>query len=584
MNRTLPIAAFALLSWMWSWSKSGQPAPLSPDREIASLLPERCRIYLEGTGTLPLLEHGLEHPLVRAFRSSALGAALLSRFPRSPDQALEAADVWLGRPVLPLVADLTRRGVGLGFDPASKKTVIVALGRDADSVVSELAAVFGALERQLGWPCALSRPHEHLSGADLWALGDEAFVARRDALLVLANERELVTDVLDLAADPTARGLFERPGFAALHAGRSPDSTLWAWLELAEIEPHSDQGFRELRAANHSPAAQGLLGAELSALLAARALSATLSLAEDRGLELSLRAFEAPCLATLVPQARTGAVPAELGGETVATALLYRDYGRFFAQRAELFPTEALAGFAEVITNGALFFEGKDLGEEVLPRLSPWIRLVSRELEFGAGRRPEIPLPGLAAVAVLDDEREGEHWVAAFQTIISLINVDQAQKGGKSLRLHLTHEGEVEISAARFATPNPGDGVDMRYNLEPALAVVGRHLVLGTHESLVRALVRELERASPGIPQGRSETLEVAARGLRAAVDQNFELLVARKMLADGLERGAAESEIEGLRLALAAFESAHIEVGGDDPTAPELRIELQLSRRVGPR
>lgn len=587
MNRTLPIAGLALLAWIWPQAASPAPsapasksaASTSPDRELASFLPERCRIYVEGTGLQPLLVQGLDHLLVRALESSPFGGALRSKLPRSPAQALAIADAWLGRPVLPLIADLTRRGVGLGFDPAAKKAVIVALGQDADSVAEQLAALFDRLEQHFGWPGALDQPREQHGGADIWGLGDDALVARRGALLALGNERELVIEVLDLAADPTARGLFERPGFSALHAQRPPDATLWSWLELAEIEPHADQGFRELRAANRTPAAQGILGAELSALLAARALSIDLSLIDEHGFELGLRAFDAPCSTSLAPLARDGEVPADAAGGGVATALLYRDLGRFFAQRSELFPAETLPGFAEAITNGALFFEGRDLGEDVLPRLSPWIRLVSRELEFDTGREPEIPLPGLAVVAVLDDESEGEPWVAAFQTILALVNVDQAQKGGRSLRLQLAREGEVEISLGRFTTPLPGDGVDMRYNLEPALAVVGRHLVLGTHQGLVRELVRELSGVEPGKARSAREVLEIDARALLALVDRNFELLVSSKMLDEGLDRSAAAAEIGGLRLLLASFEGARLEVVGDDPRAPRLHLALRLAR-----
>jgi len=480
--------------------------------------------------------------------------------------------------VLPLLAELTRDGVGLGFDPVTKKSVLVMRGRYADSVASAETAILDALERQFGWPGAFDGPAERERGAALRSLGPDAVLARRAALLVLGNERALVTAVLDLAAEPGARGLLDRPGFEERRASRPQGSTLWAWLELAEIEPHSDQGFRELRAANRTPAAQGILGAELGALLASRALAATLLLHEDR-LELELQAFEAPCLTALVPGARSGEIPAELGAENATSALVYRDYARFFTQRAEHFASETLPGFAEAITNGALFFEGRDLGEEVLSHLSPWIRLVSRELDFEAGRRPEIELPGLAAVAVLDDEREGEHWAMAFQTLIALLNVDRARKGGRSMQLRLARESEVEISAARFATPAPGDGVDLRYNLEPALAVVGRHLVLGTHLSLVRELVRELAQARPRAPGDEDETLEVEAGSLRAAVERNSAFLVAQKMLEDGLERSAAEREIGGLRLALASLVGARIEVGGGEPAAPEVRLELWLAR-----
>jgi hypothetical protein len=407
----------------------------------------------------------------------------------------------------------------------------------------------------------------------------EAFVARREALLVLGNDEELVQETLRLAAAPGGLGLLGAPAFAAQRAARAGENALWAWLDLSALEPFADEGLRELRAANRTPAAQGFLGAGLGALLSARTLSAALSLRDGHALVLRLRGGEAQRLEDLAPLARAGAAPAELRGESLAEALLYRDYGRFVARRAELFPAETLAQFAEAVTNGALFFEGQDLGEDVLPRLSPWIRLVVRELEFAPERRPEIPLPGAAAVAVLDDEREGERWTAAFQTLVAILNVDQAQKGGRGMRLQLGREGDVEISAARLPTPGPGDGVDLRYSLEPALAVVGRHLVLGTHETLVRALVRELAGASPVAAASARETLALDARGWRGALARNAEALVAQKMLAEGRGRAAAEEEVRGLGLVLEALEGAGVELSGADPSAPELVLELRLAR-----
>jgi len=576
MKPVLSLAAFALLALVLPRALPGKPAPLAPDRPIPSLIPEHCAVYLEASGLLPVLQSGLDHPFVNGLVQSDLGRTLLAELPLSPAEGLARAEAWLGAPVLPLLADITRAGVGLGFDPATKKTVVVARGSDAQAVAKALELAFDALERQFGWPGAFAHPQRSWSGADVWILG-EAYVARREALLVLGNDGELVQETLALCADPDGDGMLARAGFEALRAERAADAALWAWVDLAALEPGADEGFHNLRRANRTPAAQGLLGAELSALLSAHALSATLLLRDERGLDLRFAAFEAPCVPALAPLARAGDVPAELPGPAAASALLYRDYSRFLTQRSELFPAENLPGFAEVITNGALFFEGQDLGEEVLKHVSPWVRLVSRELAFDAAAKPEIPLPGLALVAVLEDERAGEAWSAAFQTVISIANVDRAQKGERGLRLHLEREGATEISVARFATPRPGEGVDVRYNLEPAVAVVGRHLVLGTHEALVREVVRELQGAAPLAPSSAKETLELDAPTWRALLDQNFEQLVARKMLEEGLERAAAEKEINGLKLALASIRSVHVELEARAPTAPELRVELRL-------
>jgi hypothetical protein len=581
MCRCLAILLLALLSLVLD--QEGRPAPLATERALASLVPQRCRVYLEARAPGPLLELGLDHPFLLELRALPLGRALLAALERTPEEALERADAWLGGPALRALAELTHRGFGLGFDPATKETVLVALGRDAAAVERHSTLALDAIERHLGFPGALDRPRELRSGADVWILGD-ACLARREALLVIGNDSRLVSETLALAADPKGLGLFERPGFAAHHAERPPDALVWAWLELAELERHADPGFRELRAANRTPAGQALLGARAAALLSARALSATLLRDGERGLALWLRAFEAPCAAALAPPGRDGDVPAAIGGQGLATALVYRDFSHYVSERARLFPPEALPGFAELLSNGALFFGGQDLGADVLPRLSPWIRLVSREAEFAADRRPELALPALAAVAALEDQDHGEEWVTAFQTIVSIANLDQAQKGKKGLRLHLEREGEVEISLARFPTPLPSDGVDLRYNLEPALAVVGRHLVLGTHASLVRELVRTLGASPPVPPSTTRETLELDAPGWRSTLERSFEHLVARKMLDEGLERGEAEAEIGGLRLALASIDGTRLELRGDDPAAPELRLGLRLARSEGQR
>lgn len=572
MNRLLPIAAFLLLPVALSWARIEPVEPLAADRPLASLVPTRCLVYVE-SGTLgPWLSAGLEQPLVARLLASAPAQALLAKAPMTPAQALEKADAWLGSPALACAAELAQNGLAFGFDPAQQKSLLLARGADAAAVEGNLTRVFDALERQFGWPGALDRPQRTWSGADVWSLG-EAVVARRDTLLVLANDEELAQESLELAADAEGLGLLADAPFAAAHGAREPGALVWSWLALEELEPLGDQGFRDLRAAETTPAMQGVFGAELAALTSAPALAAELRL-EATGLALELRGLGARRVPALAAGAREAEVPAELSGPSGAEALLYRDYAAFFRERAALFPPEALPAFAEAITNGALFFEGQDLGEDVLPHVSPWYRVVVRELVFPAERRPEIPLPGAALVAVLDTPEAGAQWQAAFQTIIALANVDQAQKGQRGMRLALGREGEVELSSARFATPRPGEGIDIRYNLEPSLAIVGRHLVLATHEELARALVRELAGREPG-RSGR-EFLRLEAAAVLGALRANRGTLVAKKQIEEGLERPAAEAELALVEETLAWLDELSLEL---DPEDTSLSVELSFAR-----
>ncbi|MEQ1893254.1 MAG: hypothetical protein ABL998_11965 [Planctomycetota bacterium] len=572
MNRLLPIAAFLLLPVALSWARGKPVEPLAPDRPLASLVPTRCLVYVESAGLEPWLAQGLEHPLLRRLLASPPAQPLLAQASLTPAQALERADAWLGASALACTADLSSGGLAFAFDPVTQKSLLLARGRDAGSVAGGLARVLDAVERQFGWPGALDRPQRSWSGADVWTLG-EAVVARRDALLVLANDAELAQEALELAADAEGQGLLTNVAFSAAYAAREQGALAWTWLALEELEPLGDQGFRDLRAAEKTPAMQGVFGAELAALASAPALAATLRL-DEAGLALELQGLGAERVAALAAGARPAEVPAELNGPSGAEALLYRDYAAFFRERAALFPPEALPGFAEAITNGALFFEGQDLGDDVLPHLSPWYRVVVRELEFPAERRPEIPLPGAALVAVLDTPEAGAQWQAAFQTIVALANVDQAQKGQRGMRLALGREGEIELSSARFATPRAGEGIDIRYNLEPCLAVVGRHLVVASHEELARQLVRELAGREPG-HEGR-EFLRLEAAAVLAAVRANHGTLVAKKQIEEGLEGPAAEAELALVEGTLAWLDELALEL---DPAQASLSLLLSFER-----
>jgi hypothetical protein len=535
-------------------------------------VPTRCLVYAESESLESWLTEGLAHPLVRRLLASTPGQTLLAKATMTPAQALERADAWLGSPALACAAELVNGGLAFGFDPSTKKSLLLTRGRDAATVAARLTHLFDAIERQFGWPGALDRPQRSWSGADVWSLG-EAVVARRDALLVFANDAELAQEALELAADAEGRGLLTDVRFAAAHATRERNALVWTWLALEELEPFGDQGFRDLRAAEKAPALQGVFGAELAALASAPAMSASLRL-DEAGLALALQGIEAQRVAALSSGARPAEVPAELTSTSGAEALLYRDYAAFFRERATLFSPEALPGFAETITNAALFFEGQDLGEDVLPHLSPWLRVVARELDFPAERRPEIPLPGAAIVAVLDTPEAGAQWQAAFQTVVALANVDQAQKGQRGMRLALGREGEIELSIARFATPRTGEGVDIRYNLEPCLAVVGRHLVIASHEELARKLVRELEGRDPG--SAAREVLRIEAAAVLAALRANHGTLVAKKQIEEGLERPAADAELALLEQTIACFDQLEFEL---DPARTRLSVELSFAR-----
>jgi hypothetical protein len=255
--------------------------------------------------------------------------------------------------------------------------------------------------------------------------------------------------------------------------------------------------------------------------------------------------------------------------------VLHRDLAAVFRERAGLFPAEKLPGFAKATGDLALLFGGLDLGQDVLPGISPWVTLVAGRADFAPGTVPDQPLPAAAAILELrEPERLGPLLVSAFQTGVGLANADREQKGLDPLLLELRLAGTETITTARFFAPRDGAGLDLRHNLVPACAWSGERFVVGTHASLVEELVR----AGGGFADlgAAVETLELGGDALAEVVDANREALVAREVLRRGRTREQAE---EDLRLAASLLRSADLalEVEYRSESEIELRATLDL-------
>jgi hypothetical protein len=594
LNRLAPLTALFLLPFVLpliaARPASGAPLETTVDleRPIASFFPERSLVYLEGTGLAPILEQGTEHPFVRRVLDSGVGALLESETGANAEAYVALADAFIGLPVLDSLAALSRNGAGfaLTIDPErageEPGMLLVLRGDDPDLLDRALHRVFDLVEEKIGLPGALDRPAERFAGADVWKLGEGLLVGRRGSLLVVGNEHGFAREALELADAEDGHGLSARPDFAAPASARSGEETLWAWVDLerwAELEPEK---LGDLRGMEAHPGVQALLGPGISALGSSRAASAWLSL-RDGALGAGLLGLGASPVDSLAPGGARAPAPIPDRGD-VAAGVLYRDYASFVDDRVELFPAEMLPGFAQALSTFSLFFGGADVGEEILPGLSPWVRVVAHELEYEEGRVPEITLPGLALVVELEDpERLSDEFYTAFQTLIGISNVDRAQKGGEQIRLHLGLEGDVEITSARFLAPGPEDGVDIKYNLQPACAVVDGSLVLGTHEELVRDVVRRLAArdAERTDTEGTVEWLSLSGRELHRMLEENFETLVMSKVLDEGVTYEEAEEELGGLKLLLSLVGPIHLEVdygpavGAEDALRFATLIEL---------
>jgi len=561
----------------WEPSTHGREA-----RTLVGALPEDALLVVEAPGLAALLAAGTESELVQMLSASPTVAQLLGQADPSLNQLLEQGSEILGTPLLPRLASLLDGGLAIGMTPSAKKLhwTVVAKGADERQTEEGLLSVLQFVGERAGFPRAFDRPHDTIEGADVWYIGEEFGVAREGAFLVASTSQDLLRDTLAALPSTTESADGQAPAVrVTLHAEE--------WLARASKGSALGRAakLREFRAAASKPLVQFLLGPELALLTRSSDFRAELFVdGEDLRLELEGSGIESGKFAALMPGSSESfdRHPPQLSAkDNGASLLVYRDIDALFEFRADLFPVQALPKFAEAISNLTLFLGGLDLTEEVLPGLSPWMRLVAEPVSFDEGARPAQPLPAACLlVEVADRERLGSSLVAAFQSAISLTNIERAQQAKPPFLLGIELVEGVELSKARYLLVSPENGVDMEYNLAPACALVGSTFVLGTHKDLVTRVVRELvlERPETQTPERSGERLEFPARLLHGALAENASSIMMSKVLEDGVSKSAAKAELD---IALGLIELMHgLRLNVSAPSASRVAVELQLDLR----
>ena len=134
------------------------------------------------------------------------------------------------------------------------------------------------------------------------------------------------------------------------------------------------------------------------------------------------------------------------------------------------------------------------------------------------------------------------------------------------------HEGVV-ITYGRYGAPDEGEDVGLRYNLEPACAVTGETIVLGTHRGLVKELVTQLARGELTPTPG--ELLELSGPALARVIAADEEALArAAAQLTGGSEQQAREG-LEQVRRLAEGLEVLRVETARS--ADGDLRVHLSL-------
>ena len=400
---------------------------------------------------------------------------------------------------------------------------------------------------------------------DFPGAGAHSIVGKR---LVFSNRAEFLEKVLALKTQKKGAFLDSKAFYRepAKILGRKAVAFLSVDLELLKKNPDFKRRLQE----RPDPGAALLIPGVAEVLRGSRWTAVGLYVS---GRKATLRAVSDGTLSQPVPYAwpadeRT-ALPANLCVPgRIAAASFFRDLGRFYAAKEDLFPqrTSGLIFFENMM---GIFFTGRDLTDEVLAQLGPEVRFVAARQKYdSASGTPRVKVPAFAAVFRLrHPEKFRVVMEEAWQKAVGLINFTRGQKALAGLIIDRPVHKGTKFTTAYFA-PEPGEEVErnalpIRYNFKPSLAFTGNYMIMSSTEKLARDLVDALRGKRKGRPiPGMNTLLEVDGGSLLAILKANRENFVRRNMVEKGNTLEEAEREVDLLLALVERVREARFSLG----------------------
>jgi hypothetical protein len=536
---------------------------------LADRFPKGASAYLEARDLGRKLDDVLASPLAAALK----GHAGLKQALATPEMAqLLFGEAFVkgatGHDFLGLFRALAGREVAVAAYGSPQR--LLAIARVEPAGMEQILAGVEILTKQ---PRAVVMPADGAAPA-LWQFGP-AFVCLDGDLLVASTDQLLAAAV----RGRTAEGL---GGDARLAEARraTGGGDAFAFVDLTVHAP----GRKNEKAKDVGQALIagmiGHLGAE--APWAAARIDVTRA---GGGVRLAARAVvpmpaETPEAVRAAYSGTLAPLPFALPADTVGLVRLHRSLPALWSHRDALVSEREIPKLVEFETNFGNLTGGMDFVEQFLPALK------GDELALLATRRPwpegapapAIRLPQMALLypmRVTDDL--ATKLQVAFQTGIGIINATQGMASSPFMLFSETYKG-VLVQSARYLPPSDAEveaskGLPIRYNFEPAAALVGDHFVFATAPGIVKQLV---DGQGGSTPPGDSVNsgLWIRPDEARRSLAENREALIAQTMMKEGDDRATAEGKID-LRLDLGRYVRALSVTAEESRGAFALAIEV---------
>ncbi len=387
--------------------------------------------------------------------------------------------------------------------------------------------------------------------ATIWALGPKAAYAIVGKRLVMANRVDVLKAALDLRDNSRGKSIATTTGYrrAMRAAGADAVASLYADAGVVKSLPKIAKAL----SAERNPMAT-LLVAPLTEAFARSSWLALSARIRDRALTIGADWDGTIGARGAARFARRGAtMPTLAVPRRIAAMSLYRDLQGFYAAKDALFPerTSGLIFFENMM---GIYFTGRDLTDEVLTELGPYVRLVVAEQAYDREiGTPAVQFPAFALVLPMENPDEFPLIAEeAWQKAIGMVNFTRGQKAEPGLIIDREFHKEVKYSVAAFRPPKKKGrkDIDVRFNFRPTLASASKHIILSSTDALAEDIMDALakEKAQSVKPSGAAHSVtEIDGKQLASILTANRDNLIHRNMVEKGNTQAQAESELDTL-------------------------------------
>ncbi len=516
--------------------------PLTAD-DLADRFPKGATAYFEAKDLGKKLDDVLASPLAQALKAhEGLKQALAS--PELAQALFAEAFVKgaTGHDFLGLFRAVAGREIaGAAYGSPQRLLLMARVEPEAAAKILAGAEILARQQRTVVTPADETAPA-------LWQFGP-AFVCLDGDVLAASTDQLLAAAVRGRTAEGLAGD--ERLKEARRTAG---GGDAFAFVDLTVHAPaRKNEKAKDVGEA---------LIAGMTSYLGAEARWAALRLDLARqgdGVRLAARAFapvppETPGAVRLAYAGTLDPFPFALPADTIGLVRLHRSVPALWSNRDALVAEREIPKLVEFETNFGNLTGGMDFVEQFLPALK------GAEIAFLATQRawpadapaPAIRLPQMALLyPVHASEELAMKLRIAFHTGIGIINATQ----GMSTQAFQppfseTYKG-VLIEHVRYMPPSKGEveanqGLPIRYNYEPAVALVGDYYVFASSPGIVKQLVDGRGGATPAGESVNAGFWLMPAEA-RKSLAENREALVAQTMMEKGDDRATAEKKIDVL-------------------------------------